>query len=142
MNTYFIKAKDIQKKWYVVDASGKTLGRLTSHIASLLRGKHKPTFTPHADMGDNIIVVNAEKVQLTGNKANTKMYYRHTGYPGGIKDTKYNDMIRKNPERVIQIAVKGMLPHNRLGRAIMKHLKVYKGPEHPHQAQQPEVLEL
>ena len=142
MKTYFIKTKDIQKKWYVVDANGKTLGRLTSKIASVMRGKHKPTFTPHADMGDNIIVVNAEKVQLTGKKANAKVYYRHTGYPGGIKDTKYNDMIKNNPERVIQIAVKGMLPHNRLGRAIFKHLKVYRGPEHPHQAQQPEILEL
>jgi len=142
MKTYFIKASEIQKKWYVVNAEGKALGRLTSHIASILRGKNKPTFTPHADMGDNIIVINAEKVRLTGKKSTSKMYYRHTGYPGGIKETKFSDMIKNNPERVIQIAVKGMLPHNRLGSAIIKHLKVYRGPDHPHQAQQPEMLEL
>jgi large subunit ribosomal protein L13 len=142
MRTYFIKESEIKKKWYVVDADGKVLGRLTSNIASILRGKHKPTFTPHADMGDNVIVVNAEKVRLTGKKATNKVYYRHTGYSGGIKATSFSDMIKNKPERVIEIAVKGMLPHNRLGRAIIKHLKVYKGPEHPHQAQQPEVLEL
>jgi len=140
--TYFIKEKEIQKKWYVVNADGKTLGRLATHIAIVLRGKHKPTFTPHADMGDNVIVVNAEKVHLTGKKPYNKVYYRHTGYPGGIKETKFSDMIKTKPERVIQFAVKGMLPHNRLGRAIIKHLKVYKGPEHPHQAQQPELMEI
>ncbi|HGE69740.1 TPA: 50S ribosomal protein L13 [Candidatus Poribacteria bacterium] len=142
MKTYFIKSSEIQKKWYVVNADGKTLGRLTSQIASILRGKHKPTYTPHADMGDNVIVVNAEKVRLTGKKADKKVYYRHTGYPGGIKFTSFNDMIKNKPERVIEMAVKGMLPHNRLGRAIMRHLKVYRGPDHPHQAQQPEPLEL
>jgi large subunit ribosomal protein L13 len=142
MRTYFIKESEIKKKWYVVDADGEVLGRLTSNIASILRGKHKPTFTPHADMGDNVIVVNAEKVRLTGKKAANKVYYRHTGYHGGIKATSFSDMIKNKPERVIEIAVKGMLPHNRLGRAIIKHLKVYKGPEHPHQAQQPEALEL
>lgn len=142
MKTYFIKNNEIQKKWYVVNADGKILGRLTSQIASILRGKHKPTYTPHADMGDNIIVVNAEKIRLTGKKANKKVYYRHTGYPGGLKFTSFNDMIKNKPERVIEMAVKGMLPHNRLGRAIMRHLKVYSGPDHPHQAQQPEILEL
>ncbi|MGB9597912.1 MAG: 50S ribosomal protein L13 [Candidatus Poribacteria bacterium] len=142
MKTYFIKSNEIQKKWYVVNADGKILGRLTSQIASILRGKHKPTYTPHADMGDNVIVINAEKVRLTGKKANKKIYYRHTGYPGGLKFTSFNDMIKNKPERVIEMAVKGMLPHNRLGRAIMRHLKVYRGPEHPHQAQQPETLEL
>lgn len=142
MRTYFIKESEIQKKWYVVDADGEVLGRLTSNIASILRGKHKPTFTPHADMGDNVIVVNAEKVRLTGKKASNKVYYRHTNYHGGIKATSFSDMIKNKPERVIEIAVKGMLPHNRLGRAIIKHLKVYKGPEHPHQAQQPVALEL
>lgn len=142
MKTYFIKKEEIQKKWYVVNADGKILGRLTSQIASILRGKHKPTYTPHADMGDNVIVINAEKVRLTGKKANKKIYYRHTGYPGGLKFTSFNDMIKNKPERVIEMAVKGMLPHNRLGRAIMRHLKVYRGPDHPHQAQQPEVLEL
>ena len=140
--TYFIKEKDIQKKWFIVDADGKTLGRISTQIAVILRGKNKPTFTPHADMGDNVIVVNADKVRLTGKKATTKTYYRHSGYPGGIKETKFSDMIKNKPERVIQFAVKGMLPHNNLGRAIIKHLKVYRGPEHPHQAQQPELLEL
>lgn len=142
MKTYFIKNNEIQKKWYVVNADGKILGRLTSQIASILRGKHKPTYTPHADMGDNVIVINAEKVRLTGKKANKKIYYRHTGYPGGLKFTSFNDMIKNKPEKVIEMAVKGMLPHNRLGRAIMRHLKVYSGPDHPHQAQQPETLEL
>ncbi len=142
MKTYFIKSNEIQKKWYVVNADGKILGRLTSQIASILRGKHKPTYTPHADMGDNVIVINAEKVRLTGKKANKKIYYRHTGYPGGLKFTSFNDMIKNKPERVIEMAVRGMLPHNRLGRAIMRHLKVYRGPDHPHQAQQPETLEL
>jgi large subunit ribosomal protein L13 len=140
--TYFIKEKDIQKKWFIVDADGKTLGRISTQIAVILRGKNKPTFTPHADMGDNVIVVNADKVRLTGKKATTKTYYRHSGYPGGIKETKFSDMIKNKPERVIQFAVKGMLPHNNLGRAIIKHLKVYRGPEHPHQAQQPVLLEL
>jgi large subunit ribosomal protein L13 len=116
--TYFIKEKDIQKKWFIVDADGKTLGRISTQIAVILRGKNKPTFTPHADMGDNVIVVNADKVRLTGKKASTKTYYRHSGYPGGIKETKFSDMIKNKPERVIQFAVKGMLPHNNLGRAI------------------------
>lgn len=142
MKTYFIKESEIQKKWYVVDADGKTLGRICTHIATVLRGKNKATFTPHADMGDNVIVINAEKVRLTGKKASKKTYYRHTGYHGGIKETKFSEMIKNKPENVIQFAVKGMLPHNKLGRAIIKHLKVYRGPEHPHQAQQPELLEL
>ena len=142
MKTCLPKVKDIQKKWYVVDAAGKTLGRLASQIAAILRGKHKPTYTPHMDMGDNVIVVNAEKIQVTGRKFNQKMYYRHSGYPGGIKETSFSDMIKSKPERVIIIAVKGMLPHNRLGRKILKHLKVYRGPEHDHEAQQPEKLEL
>jgi len=142
MKTYFIKESEIEKKWFVVDADGKTLGRLCTHVAAILRGKTKPTFTPHADMGDNVIVINAGKVRLTGKKASQKKYYRHSGYPGGIKETKFSDMIQDKPERVIEHAVKGMLPHNRLGSAIMKHLKVYRGPEHRHQAQRPELLEL
>lgn len=142
MKTRFPKLSDIQKKWHVVDAEGKTLGRLASQVAAILRGKHKPTYSPHLDMGDNVIVVNAEKVQLTGNKFNKKVYYRHSLYPGGLTVTKFSEMIKTKPERVISIAVKGMLPHNRLGRAILKHLKVYRGPEHPHEAQQPEKLEL
>lgn len=142
MKTCLPKVKDVQKKWFVVDAAGKTLGRMSSQIAAILRGKHKPTFTPHMDMGDNVIVVNAEKIKVTGRKFSQKMYYRHSGYPGGIKETSYSDMIKNKPERVIIIAVKGMLPHNRLGRKILKHLKVYRGPEHDHEAQQPEKLEL
>lgn len=142
MKTYFLKTKDIEKKWYVVDAEGKTLGRLTSRIASILRGKYKPTYTPYLDMGDNVIVINAEKIRVTGRKLEQKKYYRHTGYPGGLKVTSLSDMIRTKPEKVISMAVKGMLPHNRLGRMINRHLKVYRGPNHPHQAQQPEVLEI
>jgi large subunit ribosomal protein L13 len=142
MKTCLPKVNDVQKKWFVVDAAGKTLGRLASQIAAILRGKHKPTYTPHMDMGDNVIVVNAEKIKVTGRKFSQKMYYRHSGYPGGIKETSFSDMIKKKPERVIIIAVKGMLPHNRLGRKILKHLKVYRGPEHDHEAQQPEKLEL
>ncbi len=142
MKTYFLKTKDIEKKWYVVDAEGKTLGRLTSRVAAILRGKHKPTYTPHLDMGDNVIVINAEKIRVTGRKLDQKKYYRHTGYPGGLKVTSLSDMIRTKPEKVISMAVKGMLPHNRLGRMINRHLKVYRGPEHPHQAQQPEFLEI
>ena len=142
MKTPLPKIKDIEKKWYVVDADGKILGRLASQIAAILRGKHKPTFTPHMDMGDNVIVVNAEKVRITGNKFSQKMYCRHSGYPGGIKEISYSEMIKNKPERVITFAVKGMLPHNRLGRALLKHLKVYRGPEHNHEAQQPEKLEL
>ncbi len=142
MKTYSLKVGDVQKKWYLVDAQGKTLGRLASQIAAILRGKHKPTFTPHMDMGDNVIVVNAEKVQLTGRKADQKQYFRHSGYPGGIKVADFRDLIKNKPERVITLAVKGMLPHNRLGRQIVSHLKVYRGPDHPHDSQQPEVLEI
>lgn len=142
MKTYSLKLGDVEKKWYLVDAEGKTLGRFATQIAAILRGKHKPTFTPHMDMGDNIIVVNAEKVQLTGRKAEQKKYYRHSGYPGGIKVTSFSDMIEKKPKMVITIAVKGMLPHNRLGRRILKNLKVYTGTEHPHASQNPEKLEL
>jgi large subunit ribosomal protein L13 len=142
MKTYSLKVNDIQKKWYLVDADGKTLGRLASQVAAILRGKHKPTFTPHMDMGDNVIVVNAGKIQVTGRKAEQKKYYRHTGYPGGIKVTAYNDLIKSKPERVITMAVKGMIPHNRLGRKIIGHLKVYRGTDHPHSGQNPEVLEI
>jgi large subunit ribosomal protein L13 len=142
MKTYLPKMKDVQKKWYLVDAEGKTLGRLASQVAAVLRGKHKPTYTPYMDMGDNVIIVNAEKVQVTGRKFNQKKYYRHSRYPGGLTVTSFSDMIRRKPERLVTLAVKGMLPHNRLGRVMLKHLKVYRGPEHPHEAQQPERLEL
>lgn len=130
------------RKWYVVDAEGKTLGRLSSQIAAILRGKHKPTFTPHTDTGDFVIVVNAEKVHLTGTKLQTKVYLRHTGYPGGQKRITAGEILQKHPIRLIEYAVKGMLPHNRLGRAMYRKLKVYTGPDHPHAAQLPEKLEI
>lgn len=128
--------------WYVVDAEGKTLGRLASQVAKVLRGKHKPTYTPYLDTGDHVIVINAEKVKVTGNKAKAKMYYRHTGWPGGLRAVPYDVMISKKPEAVIEHAVKGMLPHNRLGRALGKKLKVYRGADHPHAAQKPKPLEI
>lgn len=142
MRTYTPKAAEIEREWYVVDAAGKTLGRLATRIATILRGKHKPLFSPHLDVGDYVIVVNAEKVVLTGRKREQKMYYRHSGYMGGLTEIPFERMIATFPERVIQRAVRGMLPHNRLGRAILKKLKVYAGPEHPHQAQQPKPLEF
>jgi large subunit ribosomal protein L13 len=142
MKTYMAKAGEIRRKWYVVDAAGKPLGRLASEVAAILRGKHKPIYTPHVDTGDYVIVINAEKVVLTGNKPDQKVYRRHSGWPGGLKEVKFKSMISKRPERVIELAVKGMLPHNSLGRAMFKKLKVYKGPDHCHQAQKPEILEI
>jgi large subunit ribosomal protein L13 len=142
MKTFTPKPHDIQRDWLVVDAQDKILGRLASAIATRLRGKHKPEFTPHADNGDFIVVVNAEKIRVTGNKMVEKVYYRHSGYPGGIKETALKDVLAKHPERVITMAVKGMLPRNRLGRALLKKLKVYAGPEHPHAAQQPQPLDV
>ncbi|MEW6749532.1 MAG: 50S ribosomal protein L13 [Candidatus Latescibacterota bacterium] len=140
--TYTPRAAEIERQWYVVDASDKILGRLASQVAQLLRGKGKPAFTPHADMGDHVIVINAQKVRVTGNKAQQKVYYRHTGYPGGIRSTTYEELMRKHPERIVQKAVWGMLPHNTLGRHIFKKLRVYAGPEHRHAAQQPRALEV
>ncbi|MFW2422790.1 MAG: 50S ribosomal protein L13 [Porticoccaceae bacterium] len=142
MKTYSANAETAQHDWYIVDAEGKTLGRMATEIASRLRGKHKPEYTPHVDTGDFIVVVNAEKVAVTGNKAKDKIYYSHTGYPGGIKDISFEKLIDKAPERVIQSAVKGMLPRGPLGRAMFRKLKVYAGTEHPHEAQQPKVLEV
>ncbi|MEG6616929.1 50S ribosomal protein L13 [Peptococcaceae bacterium 1198_IL3148] len=139
MKTYMAKAEEVQQKWYIIDAAGKPLGRLATEVARILRGKHKPTFTPHVDTGDFVIVINAEKTVLTGNKLDQKVYYRHSGYPGGLKETKYRDFMSTKPERAIEKAVKGMLPHNSLGAKQVKKLKVYQGAEHPHQAQQPEV---
>ncbi|MGE5593493.1 MAG: 50S ribosomal protein L13 [Betaproteobacteria bacterium] len=129
-------------EWYVVDAEGKTLGRLASQVASVIRGKHKPTYTPSLDTGDHVIVINAEKVRVTGNKAKQKLYYRHSGYPGGLRAVPYEVMMSKKPEAVIEHAVRGMLPHNRLGRSLWKKLKVYRGAEHPHAAQKPKPLEI
>jgi large subunit ribosomal protein L13 len=137
-----MRAEDVRRSWYVVDAENQTLGRLATAIASRLRGKHKPEFTPHVDTGDFIIVVNADKVHVTGNKETDKIYYRHSGYPGGIKGTSLGRMRETHPERIIEKAVKGMLPRNPLGRAMFKKLKVYAGATHPHSAQQPETLEL
>jgi large subunit ribosomal protein L13 len=142
MKTISIKETEIQKDWWIVDAEGKTLGRFASKIAQILRGKHKVNFTPHMDMGDCVVVINAEKIQLTGLKETDKTYFRHTGYPGGGKETSVADMRRSHPERIVENAVKGMLPHNRLGRNIMSHLKVYTGTDHPHIAQQPKLLEI
>ena len=142
MKTRSIKQSEINKKWWLVDAQGQTLGRFSSKIAQILRGKHKVDFTPNMDMGDFVIVINAEKVKLTGTKENDKVYFRHTGYPGGVKETKYSEMIQKFPERIVENAVKGMLPHNRLGRKILLNLKVYSGTEHPHFAQQPKPLKI
>jgi large subunit ribosomal protein L13 len=142
MRTYTPKAEDITRHWWLVDAQDKPLGRLATEIARVLRGKHKPTFTPHLDVGDNVVVVNAEKIRLTGRKADQKTYFRHTGYMGGEKHIPYRRMLETHPERVIELAVKGMLPKNALGRAMHKKLKVYAGAEHPHQGQQPEPLEV
>jgi large subunit ribosomal protein L13 len=142
MKTFSAKAEEVQRDWYVVDAAEKTLGRLASEIAHRLRGKHKAEYTPHVDTGDYIVVINAEKVKVTGAKATDKMYHRHTGYPGGLKSMSFEKLIEKAPERVIQSAVKGMLPRNPLGRAMFKKLKVYAGTEHPHVAQQPQTLNI
>jgi large subunit ribosomal protein L13 len=135
MKTYSTKASDIEREWHVIDASGKTLGRLASEVARLLRGKHKPIFAPHLDTGDYVIVINADKVRVTGNKAKQKLYYRHSGYPGGLKSSSLAEMMENQPTRAIEHAVRGMLPKNPLGRAMFKKLKVYAGPNHPHQAQ-------
>lgn len=142
MKTYAAKLQEVERKWYVVDAEGQTLGRLASQVAAILKGKHKPIYTPHVDTGDHVIVINAEKVHLTGKKLHNKKYYRHSGYPGGLKTITAGDLLNRHPERVIKAAVWGMIPHNRLGRKMIKKLKVYAGPEHPHEAQKPEKLEL
>ncbi len=142
MKTLSAKPESVKRDWYVVDATGKTLGRLSTEIARRLRGKHKPEYTPHVDTGDYIVVVNAEKVAVTGNKAKDKMYHKHTGFIGGLKSISFEKLIDKAPERVIQGAVKGMLPRGPLGRAMFKKLKVYAGEEHPHTAQQPQQLEI
>lgn len=138
--TYFPKAGDISHEWVLVDANGQNLGRLATRIAGLLLGKHKPGFTPGVDMGDFVIVVNAERIQVTGNKLEDKIYYRNSGYPGGLKSISLRQQLVKHPDRVIQSAVWGMLPHNKLGRKLIRNLKIYAGPDHPHEAQQPKPL--
>lgn len=142
MRTYSARPETVRRDWYVVDATGKTLGRLASEIARRLRGKHKPVYTPHVDTGDYIIVVNAAKIRVTGRKLTDKVYHWHTGYPGGIKSITLDKLLARHPERVIERAVRGMLPRNPLGRAMFKKLKVYAGPDHPHRAQQPKPLDI
>lgn len=137
--TYMAKPTEVERKWYIFDAEGQTLGRLSSVIASVLRGKHKPTFTPNVDCGDHVIVINADKIELSGNKLEQKEYIRYSGYVGGLRRTKYKDLLEKRPELAIEVAVKGMLPKNRLGAKMFTKLNVYQGSEHPHQAQKPEV---
>ncbi len=142
MTTYMAKPGEVERNWFVVDAAGRTLGRLASRIAQVLRGKHKPIYTPHVDTGDFVIVVNADKIKLTGNKLQQKKYYRHSQYPGGLKEITYEKLLAKKPEFIIEKAVKGMLPDNKLGKNMLRRLKVYAADEHPHQAQQPEELEI
>ena len=142
MPTVIPKESEIERRWFVVDAQGQVLGRLASRVASILRGKHKPTFTPHLDLGDHVVVINAEKIHLTGRKLTDKVYRWHTGYIGGLREVSAGTMLRSHPDRVIEWAVEGMLPKNRLGRAMAKKLRVYRGADHPHAAQQPTVLEI
>jgi len=142
LRTFMAKAQDIKRKWYIIDAADKTLGRLATEAALILRGKHKPIFTPHVDTGDHVIVINAEKVQLTGRKLQQKELITHSRYPGGLKRTSYEVLIKTKPEKIVEKAIKGMLPHNRLGDDMYRKLKVYQGSQHPHQAQQPEVWEI
>jgi large subunit ribosomal protein L13 len=142
VRTYSPKPGDIERQWRVIDAADVVLGRLATEAATLLRGKHKPIFAPHMDTGDFVIIVNADKIALTGNKRQTKFAYRHSGYPGGLKQVAYEELLRKRPEQAVRLAVKGMLPHNKLGRKVIRKLKVYAGPEHPHAAQKPVPHEI
>lgn len=142
MKTYFATSENIEQKWFLVDAENQVLGRLATQIAKYLRGKHKPEFTPHADAGDYVVVINAEKIKVTGKKRQDKMYYSHSGFPGGIKEETFAKLQARKPEQIIELAVKGMLPKNTLGRAMLKKLKIYSGGEHQHQAQQPQIINL
>jgi large subunit ribosomal protein L13 len=142
VRTYSPKPGDVQRQWHVIDATDVVLGRLATQAATLLRGKHKPMYAPHVDTGDFVIVVNADKIALTGNKREAKMAYRHSGYPGGLRATPYSQLLERHPEKAVEKAIKGMLPHNSLGRTMLRKLKVYAGPEHPHQAQSPEPYEI
>lgn len=141
-STFMAKPAEIERKWLLIDARGETLGRLASEVASLLRGKHKPTFTPNVDTGDHVVVINADQVAVTGNKADAKLYYSYSGHPGGLKTVTYADLMKKKPGHAVYLAVKGMLPHNKLGRAMLKKLRVYAGPDHDHAAQKPEKWQL
>ena len=142
MKTYAVKASEIERSWWVVDATAQTLGRLATRIATLLEGKHKPIYSPHLDTGDHVVVLNAGKIRVTGDKLRQKAYFRHSGYPGGLREERLGRLLERKPELVIERAVKGMLPQNRLGRAMFRKLKVYPGAEHPHHAQRPETIEL
>ncbi len=142
MKTFLAKPKEVDRKWYVIDAADQTLGRLAAEIAAMLRGKHKPTFTPNVDCGDFIIVINAEQIKLTGNKLTQKKYTYHTNYPGGLRQVDYQTLMKRKPEKALEVAVKGMLPHTHLGSQMFRKLKVYRGSNHPHKAQQPETWEL
>jgi len=142
LKTITAKLNEIEKKWYVVDANGKILGRLASKVAHILKGKHKPIYSPHLDVGDNVVIINAEKIRVTGKKAQQKLYYRHTGYPGGLRTRKYGELLQSKPEWILEHAIKGMLPHNKLGKQLFRNLRVYSGDEHPHSAQKPEILEI
>ena len=142
MKTYVTKPAEVERSWYVVDAEGQTLGRLASKVAAVLRGKHKPIYSPSVDAGDFVIVINADKIQVTGRRMDQKMYYRHSGYPGGLREMTLKEQLERHPTRPVEIAVKGMLPKNSLGRQMIKKLKVYAGPDHPHAAQQPVPMEL
>ncbi len=142
MSSYIAKPQDVDRKWYIIDAEGKTLGKVAAEAASILRGKKKPIFTPHVDTGDYVIVINAEKVEVTGKKRKEKIYKRHTGYPGGLRETTFEQLLNKAPEEIIRHAVKGMMPNGKLGRQMFKKLKVYAGPEHKHAAQKPEIWEF
>lgn len=142
MKTLSVKATDVKREWLIVDADGKTLGRLASQVALRLRGKHKPTYTPNADTGDYVVIINAAKIAVTGNKAQDKKYFRHSEFPGGMRETNFEKLIQKHPEEVLEIAIRGMLPKNPLGREMFRKLKVYPGVEHPHAAQQPRVIEI
>ena len=142
MRTFTPKAEDIQREWFVIDAAGLTLGRLASQISSVLRGKHKPIYAPHVDCGDFVVVINAHKIRVTGRKLDQKFYYRHSGYPSGLKAVSLRDQLDQHPDRVIRLAVRGMLPKNRLGRQMIKKLKIYATPDHPHEAQQPKPFQL
>ena len=142
MKTFVTKPGDVERNWYVIDAEGQNLGRLATKVATLLRGKHKPIYSPSVDCGDFVVIINAEKIAVTGRRMDQKKYYRHSGYPGGLREISMRDQLEKNPERVVEAAVRGMLPKNALGRKIFKKLKTYVGPEHPHEAQQPVAYEL
>ena len=142
MKTYIAKPEEVQRKWLLIDAEGLVLGRLATRVATILKGKHKPTYSPHMDVGDHVIIINAEKVHVTGKKAQIKRYFRHTGYPGGLRFESYEDLLTRSPGRILEKAIWGMLPHNRLGRKMYKKLNVYAGEAHPHQAQKPETIEV